>query len=196
MPVLTVTPAAVAAITLQSVKDHLKVTDNDEDTVLELYIGAAVAWAEDFTKRPFIARTLKLTIEAFPASRVIELPVPLVSAISSVKYYNEAGVLTTFDPANYWGLTGDVDGPGQVILKSSSQWPTVEEGRPRPVEVTFVAGYGDAPEFVPDDIRNAVLLMAAHLHVNRIPYVTGTIVSEVPRTMESLLAPRRFYSLA
>lgn len=196
MPLIVTQPAAVLAVTLQALKDHLKVTDNDEDTLLATYLGAAVLWAEDYTKRPFIFRTFKLYLETFPTDGYIELASPLVTSVSSVKYYNTAGTLTTLSPASYWTITGDPDGPGAVVLKASSQWPATEEDRPRAVEVTFFAGYGAGPELVPADVRQAIVLMAAHLFANRLPYVTGTIVSKVPRTMEALLAPRRFYSLA
>tara|TARA_R110000868_G_scaffold176896_1_gene414860 strand:- start:1378 stop:1968 length:591 start_codon:yes stop_codon:yes gene_type:complete len=196
MPLIVTQPAAVLAVTLQSLKDHLKVTDNNEDATIATYLGAAVLWAEDYTKRPFIIRTFKLYLDIFPAENLIELPTPLVTSVSSVKYYNASGTLTTLSSADYWTVTGDPDSPGAVILKSDAQWPTTQEDRPRAVEVTFFAGYGAGPELVPADVRQAIMLMAAHLFTNRLPYVTGTIVSEVPRTMEALLAPRRFYSLA
>jgi len=196
VPLSVVTAATVSPVALQTLKDHLKVTDTAEDTLLAGYISAASAWVEDYVKRPLITRTMKLTLDAFPTSGQIELLLPPVTAVSHVKYYNEAGALSTLSSDDYWTVLNEANGPGLVILKSSASWPVLQDDRPRAVEVTFVCGYGSTAATVPNEIRQAVLILAAHLWDARLKEVTGTIVSRYEFSVEALLAPRRFYTFA
>lgn len=196
MPLSVVTAAALSPVALQTLKDHLKVTDTAEDTLLTGYLAAAVEWVEDYIKRPLITRTMKLTLDLFPASGQIELAMPPVSAVSHVKYYNTAGTLTTLSSSDYWTVLNETDGPGLVILKSSASWPDLQEDRPRAVEVTFTCGYGATVASVPNEIRQAILILAAHLWDARLKEVTGTIVSQYAFSVHALLAPRRFYTFA
>lgn len=196
MALSTVTAPTVTPVTLAALKEHLRLTGTDEDSPLAIYLGAATAWVEDFTRRCVINRTLKLTLDLFPYLGQIELPRPNVSSVTFVKYYNTDGTLTTLSADDYWTVLNEPSGPGLIILKSSADWPDLQEDRPRAVEVTFVAGYGAATTDVPDDVRQAVMLLAAHLFENRVPIITGTIVSPVGFTVEALLHARRFHSFA
>jgi len=56
------------------------------------------------------------------------------------------------------------------------------------VRIKFTAGYGAAGA-VPSDLASALMLLVAHWDQNREPVVIGTIVSSVPLSVESLLAP-------
>jgi len=196
MSLVVITPSAVAPVGLQTFKDHLHITDNAEDTMLALYLAAAVRWVEDYIKRPLITRTMKLKIAVFPVAGTIELPLAPVTAISSLKYYDESQNLVTFDPSNYWTIIGEDDRPGLLIRKAAATWPITQEDRPNAVEVTFVCGYGAASTDVPAEIRNAILILAAHLYEARIKEITGTIISNYEFSVNALLAPRRFYTFA
>ena len=196
MSLVVVTPAAASPLGLQTFKDHLHITDNTEDTMLALYLAAAVRWVEAYIKRPLITRTMKQKLATFPVAGTIELPLAPVTALTFVKYYDAAGTLVTFSDTNYWTVLGDEDRPGLVVLKGASMWPTLQEDRPLAVEITFVCGYGAASTDVPAEIRNAILILAAHLYEARIKEVTGTIVSKYEFSVNALLAPRRFYSFA
>lgn len=196
MPLHTATAPAKKPVELVALKEHLRVDGVLEDAILDMYLGAAVAWVEDYTRRPLVNRTLKLTLDEFPVDGEIVLPTPTVSAVSSVKYYDEDGTLQTLSTSDYWTVLDEENGPGRVILKSTASWPDTQEDRPRAVEVTFVAGYGADSDSVPDEIRHAVLLLAAHLFETRVPVITGTIVTQVPFSIEALLQFRRFYYFA
>ena len=196
MSTSVVTAATLSPVALQTLKDHLKVTDTAEDTLLSGYLAAAVEWVEDYVKRPLITRTLKLTLDSFPTSGQIELVASPVSSVSHVKYYNTAGTLTTLSSADYWTVLNELAGPGLVILKASEEWPELQEDRPRAVEVTYVCGYGATVASVPNEIRQAILILAAHLWDARLKEVTGTIVSRYEFSVNALLAPRRFYTFA
>jgi len=195
MPYIVTTPAADYPVSVQSLKDHLRITDATEDTLLAGYLAAATAWVEDYTRRALITRTVTLTLDAFPTSGVIELSYPPVSAVTSVKYYDTNNAQQTLASSKYWTALGEIDGAGSIILKSTESWPDLHEDRPRAVEVVYVCGYGATADVsVPAEIRTAVLLVAATLAENRVMEISGTIVSQFKFSAEALLGPRRFYS--
>jgi len=190
------TAAAAEPVSLTTAKLHLRVDSTDDDTILAIYISAAVGWVEEYLRRPLVARTITLKMDTFPAGQEIELPFPTVSAVSSVKYYDPAASLTTLSSADYWTVLAERHAPGLVILKDTAAWPSLQDDRPRAVEIVFVCGYGAAAADVPADIRNAILLIVAQLYENRVPEISGTIISRYAFAAESLLNPHRFYALA
>lgn len=195
MPLSVTTPAATFPVSLSTIKEYLKLTDTADDSLLmSQCLPSAVEWIEHQMRRPLISRTMKLTLDVFPSATKLEIPVPVVSAISSVKYYNTAGVLTTLSASSYWTILNERASSAYVVLKPSYSWPSTEESRPRAVEVEFVAGYGSNPSDVPADIRQAILYLVEHSHTIRAPIITGTIVSDVRFTIESLSAAHRFHN--
>lgn len=137
-----------------------------------------------------------MTLDVFPSGTEIELPFPPVSAVSHVKYYNTAGTLTTLSSSNYWTVLSLTDKPARVILKATAAWPELQDDRPQAVEVTFVCGYGSAYTDVPQEIRQALLILTAHLYTVRSKEETGIIVAQHQHSFKDILGPRRFHALA
>jgi uncharacterized phiE125 gp8 family phage protein len=60
-------------------------------------------------------------------------------------------------------------------------------------EVRFVAGYGNAIEDVPEEVRQGLMVMVGTAYAHREEIVTGTVVAAIPISMaaRSLFAPYR-----
>lgn len=184
-----VTAPATEPVTRTEAKTHMRVTITDDDTYIDSCILAARKHAEGLTRRAFVTQTWDYTLNGFPAG-AIALPMQPVSSITSVSYIDSAGSTALFtygtspDTAKYDVYT---DGPRTLIApKYNLVWPTTRITR-NAVTVRFVAGYSSVPE----DIKQAVLLLVAHLYEMREPVVAGSgvTVSEVPMTVDALLSP-------
>lgn len=189
MSLILVSGPASFPVKLAEAKEHLKITSgNAEDTLISRLIRAATVHAENFTRRAFITQTWRKRLDDF-TDYEITLDKPPIQSITSVKYYT-GGVLTTLNGTLY---ESEIDGEtGFVRPIYGGYWPTYVDPRYGAVQVDFVAGYGDDPEDVPEDIRQAILFLVGHFYANKESVISGATATEVPQTFEALLWPYRF----
>ena len=62
---VTIAPAT-GAVPLQTFKDHIKRTNSSEDSLLQVYLDAAIDYAEGFIRRDLITRTYETFRDFFP----------------------------------------------------------------------------------------------------------------------------------
>lgn len=115
---------------------------------------------------------------------VIDIPLPPLISIDSVKYYDFNGVLQTVNPSTYNVSLGV---QGRIQTQYSQVWPI---SRPTIdcVQVTFTAGYGPTAAAIPDNIKAAMKMYIAHLYENREAVQQGQFMV-VPMAVDSLLSP-------
>jgi len=103
-----------------------------------------------------------MRIDCFPWRR-IELPMPPLQSVTSLKYIDDAGVEQTMPTADY--VVDAQHMIGRIRPAHGTQWPSTldDEGA---VRITFVAGYGAAGA-VPQPIKQAILLLVGHWWINR-----------------------------
>lgn len=127
------------AIATSEVKLHARVDHDEEDDLILGYVKAAREKLENDCARALVAQTLRFDFDAFPdGGCALLLRYAPVLAVSSVKYYDTANVLTTWSAAKY-----DVDRysiPGRVQPVSGGTYPSTYS-RPRAVQVTAVVGH-------------------------------------------------------
>lgn len=161
-----VTPVETEPVTLAEARLHLKVYDDDaaEDLLITAWITAAREMAEQFTGRALATQTLELALDEFPdaddCSSVIELPMPPVASITSVKYTDLVGAEQTLAGSAYaLSLYGD---SRRLAPTYGNYWPSTQDV-PDAVRVRYVTGYATAPKAV----KAAILLMVGWLEQNR-----------------------------
>lgn len=177
-PVVVVTPPAAndPVITLAEAKLHLRVTHSAEDTLINALVGAATRAAETETGRQLVTATLRMSLDAFPRGRVIELPRPPLITVASVTYLDDAGATQTLHDALY---TVDIDStPGRLVLADTEVWPSTAN-EPNAVKVTYTAGYGAAAA-VPATVKAWMLLQVGALYRNREAFAQGLTVTDLP----------------
>jgi uncharacterized phiE125 gp8 family phage protein len=200
MPSVTViTPPASEPLTLQEAKDHLRLDGDDENPLVSAYLTAAREWAEEATRRQFVPATLRFALDEFPRCHTkyrrhgqpefdrhaILLPSPPLVSVSSINYVDAAGVTQLLSPADY-----QVDAystPGRVAPAFAKSWP-IARRQMNAVTITIVAGYAAVPERAKSLIR----LLLSHQYENREPVVVGTIASELPMAVSSLVSLLRW----
>lgn len=185
MPLALVTLPSTEPVTLAEAKAHLRVTTTDEDALLDSLIPAARQWAEDFTRRALITQTWDYTLDAFADE--IEIPMPPLQSVSSVKYLDVDGVEQTLAATEYTVDAAATRGLVRSVYGKS--WPSVRD-QANAVTIRFIAGYGAAPA-VPAPIKAAVLLMLGELYARRETAIVGAPIATVPVSAEYLLCPYR-----
>lgn len=169
-------------------KDHLRVDASDDDDLIAQLIVAVRRHAEQVLSRALITQTWTAYYDAFPAE--IELPMPPLQSVTSVKYVDTSGSEQTVSADDY---TVDTDRePGRIVPAYGESWPATRD-QINAVYVKYVCGYGDLASDVPDDIVAALKLLLGHYYEHREGVIVGTIASELPSSARVLLAPYRIF---
>jgi uncharacterized phiE125 gp8 family phage protein len=134
---------ATEPLTLDQLKDRLRILSCDFDTELTDLLKAGRKVVEDDSYRKLITQTVAMYLDDFPGSYGdISIRLAPISSITHVKYYDQEDTQQTVSSSTYY--TDLTTTPPRIVLKESQQWPVVNLYRPNPVTVTFVAGYGAA----------------------------------------------------
>ena len=187
-----VTGPTQTAIGLEEAKAHTRVTGAHDDALITGYIRAAEARIDgpDGIGWALMSQQWKLSLDAFPST--FKLPLPGVTAVDTIAYTDTAGDAQTVASIDYRVDLGGY--PARVTPVFNGTWPT-----PRlitgAVEITFTAGATN-PGDVPEDLRQAMLLMVEHWYDERKATVTGTIIAKVPFGVEFILNERRRSAIA
>lgn len=185
MALRVTTPATVNPVSLAEAKDHLRVTGDDENSLIVNLIKAASEAARQITRRQFVNATYTLDLPDFPSGD-IELEFPPLSSVTSVKYYDVANDQQTLSASTDYEVD-TYSTPGRIVLRVNESWPDVYD-RALPVTIVYVAGYGAAASSVPEPIRQAILLLVGHLYENR-EATTPQTLSDTPMAVQWLLGP-------
>ena len=179
--------AASEPVTLQEMKDHLRISDDSEDGLLADMIIEARSEIEQASGLTLIRQKWRLTIDQWPGGRqvwwdgvrdghiseiygpgssaALTLPrYPLIE-LDSVTVFDEDSNSTAVDIAE----TFDVDAtqtPGRINLKVGATWPIALRAN-NAIQVDYYAGYGSTANDVPAPLRRAVRSLTAYLYGNR-----------------------------
>lgn len=155
MPLIDITPPAIEPITSADVKPSARIDGAEFDSQLAIIIPALRMDVEGRLGRRLIRRTVELVLDRFPAAE-IDLQVPDVASIVSVKYIDESGAEQTLAGSAY--ALDDASFTAWLMPAQGAQWPATLDAA-NAVRVRFVTGFGDSADAVPASIR---LWMIAH----------------------------------
>lgn len=181
-------PAAVTPVSLSELSAHLRLAhgfpdDGHEDALLDLYLKNAVAAVETRTGQALIRRGFRLRLSAWTRDGHAVLPVGPVEALDTLRFVRGSAVI-------------DVDAGSRALEPASRrQRVTGAHGGALPpipsgyvAELTFDAGFGPDAADVPGELRQGVLLLAAHHYERRHDDEDGP---GLPTTVRALLEPWR-----
>ena len=177
-------PVADAALPLQEFKDHLRLgtgftDDGAQDALAKRLIRAGIAGIESRISKMLIRRSFLYTVECWRDPGQQALPVAPVQTITSVNLVDRAGIPTLVDPTRYV-LVKDTHRPR--LAASGVLLPTIPTDGT--AEIVFQAGFGPAWTDVPPELRQAVMLLAAHYHEHRVETDSGTMPFGVAALIE------------
>ena len=186
-----VTPApaevpAVEPVTRDQVKAHARVDNDDEDSLIELYLAAAVAGVEQSTGQKLGQVALDAYMPAFPSTSILYLPWGHVQRVVEIAYRGEDGVYEEW-PAKFWELQTLTTQSGVRTTNGTGIYPRRLYAPDRQaVRIRYVAGYED-PEEIPTPLRQAVLMMAGELYIERELHRTQPGVIAIPNPAARML---------
>lgn len=173
MSLVRVTPPELV-VSVAEAKANLRVDHDEDDALIEGLIRAAMAFAQRYLSYPVGAQTFDLVLDAFPSSE-IGIPYPLAS-VDSVSYVDADGVTQIVTADNYVA-----DPSGWIV--PAVDWPS-SMSVINAVTVRFTTS-----EAVPDDVRQAILLLVGHYYEHR--EAAGDDVKAIPLGVEMLLGLNR-----
>jgi len=170
-------------VTIAEARRQCDLDDNFFDEQLQNLIKAARQKVEHDTRRALITQTRVLKRSRFPSAIALELPRSPVQSITSIQYVSDGGSTLTFSSSLY-SLDANHN-PPLVLLGYNQTWPSVR-GYHNDVVTTYVAGYGAATS-VPENAKQAVMLLVRHWFDNTSPVVVGTITATLPLSYAALI---------
>lgn len=182
---------AVEPVTLTEAKTHIKVEleDTAEDDLITRLIKAAREYCENFQNRVYISQTWDLVLDAWPYKNYVEIPLPKLQSITSVKYYDQSGTESTLADSEYIVDTDSY--VGRISLAYNCSWPSAILQPINSIRIRFVAGYGDDAASVPERVKQAMLLLIGYWFDNREAALTGSVSKEIEFAVHALLAQDR-----
>lgn len=183
-----ITAPAKEPVSVTDAKGQLSVNDDLTDDLIQRHITEARQWAEGFTQRAFITQTWEAVLDAWPENDVIELPRGQVQSVTTVKYIDSAGVLTTLANTEYKLASAGLQ--QRLVPAYGKEWPTAR-GEIESITVRYVAGYGDTGDNVPGPLREAILITVGHWLEHRSAIESGIRITRIPYAVEHLLATYR-----
>lgn len=176
-PVL-VTPPSGDVVDLDTARAHLRVAGSDDDMLIAAQVAGLMAYLDGWggiLGRCLITQTWREDFSCWPGLR-IPLRLKPVQSVTSINYYDSDGVQQTWPASNY--RLHPLHGGHYVAVVDGVSLPSIAV-RDDAVQITYLAGYGERTDDVPEDIRRAMLLLLGDLYENREETVIGTIVGQL-----------------
>lgn len=168
MMLIEQTNVPAAALPLDRFKAHLRLgtgfaDDGAEDALLEAFLRAAMAAIEGRTAKILLSRSFTWGVTGWRDGMREPLPVAPVNRLDEVRILDRRGTVCVCDPESY---RLERDGHYPRLAAVGTMLPTIPSGGS--AEVDFDAGFGPDWDSVPPDLGQAVFLLAAHYHENRL----------------------------
>jgi uncharacterized phiE125 gp8 family phage protein len=180
----TVDPAA-EPVTLAEVKAHLRLDHDSEDDLLNGLIRAAREDVERATGLALIEQNWRLVLDDWPREGCVTVPLYPVREILSVTAYGSEGEGSVIDPASY--AVDLISRPARLSFDGPPGALRALNG----IEIDFTAGFGEAGPDVPDLLRRAIILLAAHWYEFRTSYGPNDQPVSYPAGYDRMIASYR-----
>ncbi|SCZ80399.1 head-tail connector protein [Acidaminobacter hydrogenoformans] len=161
-----ITPVSAEPITVDDVKDQLRIDTAEEDDYLADLIFAVRDYAEHYTRLSLATQVLELMLDALPSANFIDLPRSPVQSVTSFKLTDVFAVETTMVLGTDYLL--DLDRiPARIVLPYNKSWPGIELHPVAPIRIRYEAGYNNTTNKVPYSLKAGLLLHVGLLYQYR-----------------------------
>ena len=188
MPLTLIDPPAAEPVTLAEAKAFLRLDGSEEDALVDRLIAAARLHLERDLGLALMAQRWTQVFDRWPGETAPLGPWP-VSAVEAVTVKDALGEAQEVDDGSY---VADLAGrPARLIRPGGWPEPGVAAGG---IEITFAAGFGEARDDVPADLRQALLMLVAQWFERR----TGleeAMREQSPPAVAALVRPWRVVRL-
>jgi uncharacterized phiE125 gp8 family phage protein len=190
MNVTTLVAPSAEPLGLAEAKDYLRIAFDGEDELVAGLISGARSRIEETARVALITRTLRVTLDRWPArtveSRVLRLPVRPADGLISVKVFDAEGA-----PETVTGRFTLSPGRASRLIWTSGAFPW-PRARANAIEVEYTAGFGETAEDVPEALSLALKRLVAHAYHSR---DAATLNGDLPEDVAGLISPWRRVTL-
>lgn len=184
--ILTGAPAA-EPVTLAEAKAHLRVDHEHEDILIASLILTSRLHVEAALDLALITQSWRMTIDAWPETRRIELPLAPLQAVTAIRVRPADGAPYLLPASSY--LVDVTSRPARIVWNGAIlPRPGVVVGG---IEIEVTAGFGASTDAVPAPLRHAILMLVAHWYEHRDPVDIGSSDARVPDAVSDLIKPFR-----
>lgn len=157
-------------VTLDELKQHLRIDGDDENDLLTSLLIAARSACEGAQNRAYVSQTFEVTLDRFPNGGeqwradmgfvdaadlddpgTVNLPRPPLAKVTGITYVDSNGATQTLSTSDY--AVDNKTEPGRIVPAYSESWPSPRTQR-NAITITYVAGY--ATPFTADASTNIV----------------------------------------
>lgn len=170
-------------LSLQEAKDHLRVTNTDDEPVIMDCIKAATGLVERYTNQFFLSGSCVVYLDAreFTAYNEIKIWAYPVNEITSIKYLDTNGVEQTFAASNY--STDLSDSPARIL---STTIATVKQNIVNAYRIYLNVGFLNRDKIDPE-LLNWIKIFIGFFYQTRQPEYTGQAVNEIAYKFQTAL---------
>ena len=183
-----VTTATDDAITLEEIKDHLRIERGEtiDDEYLERLRDVATEHVQDLTGLKLITSVWYSYRNDWPDNDHFDLPfAPLQSVASTgITYTPSSGGSLKFSSTEW--QQDSVSIPPRVVLRYDDDWPSEQLDINNPIRVKATYGYTTSGK-IPASLKHAMLLMIGNWFEHRESIVMGVSPAEIPRYIMSMI---------
>lgn len=178
-------------VSLEEAKTFMRLDGTQDDVLVSTLITAARIHIETTIGKVLITENWSFFLDKWPKSKTIYFPLDPIQEIEEIRFHNSEDSYTVIDVEDY---SIDLVSSNPRLLFNGAK-PTAPSKKLNQLEIRFVAGYGDTPADVPSDLKQALLMLAAHWFEQRDPIAFGGSFAEIPRTIEALLSNYKKYKV-
>lgn len=161
MRVERLTQPSVEPVTLEELKNHCRITFEDDDVYLEGLGKAARGLLEKELSRSFITCEWAVYYD-YLGGRTVDTDLPIATATEVTGFYLYRGGVEV----EYTGYQFSPGAPGRVAPPWGSYYPFTI-GELDSIKIVFSAGYGDDADSVPEVLKHAIKLLVGGWYENR-----------------------------
>lgn len=150
-------------VSLAEAKAFLRLDSTSEDALVTTLIAAARLHVEGTTGRALVRQGWRAVLDAWPAERVVRLPVAPLLELTEIRVFDEQDDEHVISLGQFQVETGVA--PARVLLPGTiGGMPALRERLG--IEIDYFAGFGEAAD-VPRDLKQALLALVAHWFEHR-----------------------------
>jgi uncharacterized phiE125 gp8 family phage protein len=182
MTLARITPPAGEPVTLADMKLHLRVTHTSEDGLIGNLIKAAREEVEQATGLALISQGWRLYLDFWPESGVVHLQRTPVISLDEVTVFDTAGTPSSLSLSGF--VLDRASRPARLALPDAVTAPSKELNG---IEINFTAGFGSTGNDVPDGLKRAIMILAAHWYEHRGPDAFDRESASWPPSFERII---------
>lgn len=170
-------------VTLAELKNSLRVDETADDLLLNSLITAARLSIETSSGTIMINQSWSFYRNAIRGKGAVHLPLSPLQTVDEIRLHHSDGTTSTLSEDEY-----SVD-PAKTAPKVQFRNTTTSKvcnQELNSIEIRFTAGFGASATVVPDDLKQAVLMLASHWYEQRGHGGLG-VINDIPASVNAII---------